>query len=206
MVWWEHDAWWVRDLGSRNGTYVDGRRLTVGEVAQLDKTTQIGFASPEDPWTLTSADPPAGTDHPDLARTEDRSPSSRVKPSVALDFAVSPDEEYVQVTLDVDGTSSSLEARTYHYMLLTLARAVLSDTEAGIEGGARGWLYATDLARMLRIDEKTLNVHVFRARHQVQKAGLPEDSPFLERRGRLGQIRLAVERLTVRILDAESRL
>lgn len=201
MVWWEHDAWWVRDLGSRNGTYVDGRKLNVGEVVQLDRNSEIGFAVPDDPWTLTDAAPPAGTDHPDLARTEDAAPDEDATQRVAVHFAVSPDEEYVEVTLNLGGETHRLEARTYHYMLLTLGRAVLNDIDAGVEGGARGWMYATDLARMLRIDERTLNVHVFRARRQVEQAGLPAEAPFLQRLGRLGQIRLAVDEVTVRTLE-----
>ncbi|MFK7931465.1 MAG: FHA domain-containing protein [Myxococcota bacterium] len=202
VLWWEHDAWWARDLGSRNGTWVEGRRLSVGEVLQLDKGAEIAFAVPTDAWILSDDSPPTSTDHSDLDRTQDLEPDPAGEPRISLQFKVSPDEEFVEVTLFIDGQGHLLEARTYHYMLLTLARAVKSDAEVGIEGAARGWLYATDLAKMLKIDERTLNVHVFRVRRQVEQAGLAKDTPFLERLGRLGQIRLAVQHLDIHVLDA----
>ena len=33
----------IQDLGSKNGTYVSGRKLTVGELVKVDNTTQIRF-------------------------------------------------------------------------------------------------------------------------------------------------------------------
>ncbi len=49
----------IRDLGSRNGTFVDGSRLSAGDAVQLDPGARIGFGSDEDPWELVDAGPPS---------------------------------------------------------------------------------------------------------------------------------------------------
>jgi hypothetical protein len=42
---WHDGHWEVRDLGSRNGTFVDGKRLAPGEVGVLAVGAEIGFGS-----------------------------------------------------------------------------------------------------------------------------------------------------------------
>lgn len=201
VLWWEHDAWWVRDLGSRNGTRIDGERLPTGEVTQLHEGSALAFAVDDEAWLLVDAEPPERAAEV-LPGTEDVGDDG--PPRVEVHFGVSPDEEFVEVTVHIDEAEHVLDARVYHYMLLTLGRAWQSDGAMGVDGAARGWVYASELAKMLKIDERTLNVHVFRARRQVHGVGLPEELPFLERQGRLGQIRLAVDGVVVRTLQSES--
>lgn len=200
VLWWEHDAWWVRDLGSRNGTMVDGERMPTGEVTQLHEGSTLAFAVEGEAWSLVDAAPPerAAEILPGTEDVGDDGPSH-----LALHFGVSPDEEFVEITLCLDEEEQVLDARVYHYMLLTLARAWQSDAAMGVDGAARGWVYASELAKMLRIDERTLNVHVFRARRQLHGAGVPEDHSVLERQGRLGQIRLSVDAVVVRTLQSQ---
>lgn len=50
--------WEVRDLGSRNGTFVGGRRLGVGEVAVLPPGAILSFGGPSDSWVLDDAGAP----------------------------------------------------------------------------------------------------------------------------------------------------
>jgi hypothetical protein len=56
---WSGEHWEIRDLGSLNGTWVDGRRLTVGERAPLHRDSKLGFGTSDDPWILAD-DRPAG--------------------------------------------------------------------------------------------------------------------------------------------------
>jgi len=56
---WTGQAWELRDLGSRNGTFVQGRRLTSGEHALLLPETHIRFGSGSAEWVLVDASPPA---------------------------------------------------------------------------------------------------------------------------------------------------
>lgn len=50
--------WEIRDLGSRNGTLVDGRRLTPGEPARLDVGIVIELGDPDETWVVEGAEPP----------------------------------------------------------------------------------------------------------------------------------------------------
>lgn len=54
---WTGSAWEVQDLHSRNGTFVDGRRLVPGERAVLGVRAMLGLGRPES-FVLVDADPP----------------------------------------------------------------------------------------------------------------------------------------------------
>jgi FHA domain len=55
---WNGSAWEVHDLGSRNGTFVDGRRLEAGTRATLGRAAQIAFGDTGDPFELVHDGPP----------------------------------------------------------------------------------------------------------------------------------------------------
>lgn len=57
---WSGTEWRLRDLGSRNGTFVDGTRLTPGVEHALTGGARIGFGKLEDDqWELVDSDGPA---------------------------------------------------------------------------------------------------------------------------------------------------
>lgn len=59
---WFADGWHVKDLGSLNGTFVNGRRAPAGEWVLLDQGAKLAFGNPGDPpWVLQSADAPIPT-------------------------------------------------------------------------------------------------------------------------------------------------
>lgn len=55
---WSGTAWSVRDLGSSNGTFVDGRRLGSGEQVELRVGQKFRFGRTPRPWSLIDASPP----------------------------------------------------------------------------------------------------------------------------------------------------
>jgi hypothetical protein len=55
---WDGGCWRVQDLGSRNGTFVDGRRLAAGEQAALSEGSILVFGVPEHRYSLVCALPP----------------------------------------------------------------------------------------------------------------------------------------------------
>jgi len=259
-VWWENNTWWVRDLGSRNGTFVDGRRLDVGEVARLAAGSTLGLGRPLATWSLGDSYPPHAVavrahdnaeqhahgglialpspedpqvtvcqndqgwscesesgsrdvvtgDQLDVGgelwtlelpeemdRTKDTEAIIGSVDLLRLHFRVSPDEEMVQIIAACLQSTWELEARSYHYLLLTLARQRLQDREEGLPPPAEGWVDAKELARMLRVAERTLTVHIYRARRQLGDLGISGSGKLIERRGRTGQLRLAVSRIEV---------
>ncbi|MFY0535200.1 FHA domain-containing protein [Nannocystis pusilla] len=54
---WRNGVWEMQDLHSRNGTYVDGRRLGAGRLVALREGARLGFGYP-DQYTLVDAGPP----------------------------------------------------------------------------------------------------------------------------------------------------
>ncbi len=55
---WAGDGWEIRDLGSSNGTFVDGRRLEPGIPIRLGEGIDLGFGE-ERGWRLVDAGGPA---------------------------------------------------------------------------------------------------------------------------------------------------
>ncbi len=56
---WTGHRWEIRDLGSRNGTFVDGVRLKGGLSVPLHSGTRVAFGDPEAPWEVVDDAPPA---------------------------------------------------------------------------------------------------------------------------------------------------
>jgi len=55
---WTGREWELHDLGSRNGTIVDGRRLAPGERVALARGAVIAFGQPDNAWQLDDDAPP----------------------------------------------------------------------------------------------------------------------------------------------------
>ncbi len=57
-VWFRDGRWWIRDLGSRNGTWVDDTRLAPGDERPLRVGSVLRFGEPDEGWTLVEAGAP----------------------------------------------------------------------------------------------------------------------------------------------------
>lgn len=57
-VHWVGSRWELRDLGSRNGTFLEGRRLRSGERAPLAEGATFSLGGPEPAFALVDAAPP----------------------------------------------------------------------------------------------------------------------------------------------------
>ena len=55
---WVGANWSIRDLGSRNGTWVDGKRLAPGEEVPVFPGASFSFGGPEAGWVLLSEEAP----------------------------------------------------------------------------------------------------------------------------------------------------
>ncbi len=89
---------------------------------------------------------------------------------VSFEFRVSLDEEHVFLSLDTKKTKYDLGERTHHYLLLTLARQRLKDSQSGYDPNEQGWIELSQLSSMLGLEPSHLNIQIFRARKQVSEA------------------------------------
>lgn len=61
VVRWTGRSWAIKDLGSRNGTWVDASPLASGGAAALALGSEVRFGLEEQSWTLDDASPPQAT-------------------------------------------------------------------------------------------------------------------------------------------------
>jgi len=249
---WRRGQWEIRDLGSRNGTFVAGKRLEPGEVVSISGGSKLAFGHEENLWELVDAGPPSAlampldggeavvasdgilalpsASNPEVAVYADArgrwvvEADGDVRPAkdgevvqaggaswrvslpaqiegtqtvdlgptldtVKLRFAVSRDEEHVQITVVHRGKEIPLEAREHAYTLLTLARLRLDDAEE--PGAEQGWVDRDRLLKMLGVDANALNVAIYRVRGQLGAGGVDGAAGVVE--VRRGQRRLGVE-------------
>jgi len=58
VIRWSGDRWEAKDLGSRNGTFVDDVRLEPAVTLPLTVGSRLQFAKPEQTWEVIDANPP----------------------------------------------------------------------------------------------------------------------------------------------------
>jgi FHA domain-containing protein len=260
---WIGDGWVARDLGSRNGTYVDGERLGSGDERKLRLGARIGFGTPSEVWVLIDDSPPkvmavpvAGgepvitegdllalpssehpqatiyratdgtwmleeaTDSTTVVRNRDifevdgalwrfcslgtlsstvaaGGPSRPTIRQMHLEFAVSRNEEFVQLQVTSGGKKHDFRSRGHNYLLLTLARRRLQDVSDGIAESACGWIDQEDIAHDPSMAPPRLNIDVFRIRRQFEAIGVIDAGNIVERRQRPAQLRIGTGNLRV---------
>jgi hypothetical protein len=267
---WKGGGWEVRDLGSRNGTYVDGKQLAAGARAPLARGNEVHFARTSRWKLIDDSEPvamavpladsstgPAGSaagtvtaedgilalprdsespevciyqdsvgrwiaerhDREDLIRDCDyvmaggsafrvHLPGAVATTSsldetpcigeLGLHFAVSSDEEYVELRVRHRKRQWTLESRTHHYPLLILARARVRDRqESGLPASAHGWIYQDELVEMLDCSPNRLHTDIYRARRQLAALGIAGAAAVVERRATTKQLRLGIEDIDI---------
>lgn len=55
---WSSGRWFLKDLGSRNGTYIDGALISPGQSHPLALGARVMFGRPEETWDLEDASAP----------------------------------------------------------------------------------------------------------------------------------------------------
>lgn len=112
ILWWSEGSWYVRDLGSTNGTWVDGIKLAVGQAHRLVRGTLLAFGDPDTAWRMSSDTPPT----PRVVNLDTGEAVDSAGPFVALP---SPEEPTVSVywadgawVSDHDGELTELTDRT----------------------------------------------------------------------------------------------
>jgi hypothetical protein len=122
---------------------------------------------------------------------------ARMAAAPRLHFAVSSDEDFVELTLEYPDRRVSLGSRSHNYLMLTLARQMLADRAANLPDASCGWMDKDALADGFKMTPQQVDGEVFRIRKHFTQHGLPEATTIIERRARTKQIRLGL--LDVRI-------
>ncbi|MEQ8564632.1 MAG: FHA domain-containing protein [Deltaproteobacteria bacterium] len=89
-VTWMGTAWEIRDLGSRNGTFVDGQRLKPGEPVALEVGATVGFGDSNGGWRVIDVEGPR------LMAVDQESQAPRIAEG---DYLVLPTEEAPRVSV-----------------------------------------------------------------------------------------------------------
>ncbi len=55
---WDEPQWELKDLGSRNGTWLNGERLAPGQAYPVTRGARMAFGSEQEAWTLVDDSPP----------------------------------------------------------------------------------------------------------------------------------------------------
>jgi hypothetical protein len=117
--------------------------------------------------------------------------------NLELSFAVSRDEEHVELRMTCGGASFEMGSRSHNYLLLTLARRRLEDAHEGTPDTACGWIYQDDLAHDPTMAPPQLNIDVFRIRRQFAAVGVLDAMNIIERRARSRQLRIGTGLLSI---------
>ena len=118
---------------------------------------------------------------------------------ISLAFAVSQDEEHVELSARANGKTIDLGARANNYLLLILARQRDEDRRLGLEEGRQGWMHQDAVAKALGSDPDSINVDVYRIRKRFGQH-FRNATRVIERRPRTGQLRLGIDVFEVRHL------
>ena len=117
---------------------------------------------------------------------------------IGLRLRVSRNEEYVEMAIQHRGQEIALQPRAHGYLLATLARLRLRDREQpDLPEADQGWVYVSELMRMLDTSETMLNVDIHRARAQLRAAKVLDAAKLIERRRVSREIRLGVRAIEI---------
>ncbi len=259
---WSSDRWELQDLGSRNGTFIDGTRLPAGTRASVASGAELRFGrlapgfvlvdtaapqlmalrlddsrvrigeggylvlpdmddpqccillAPDGTWlveqrgasspladraVLALADGQPWRVHLPAAcpSTWNHDDAELVVANLRLRFAVSRDEEHVELRAIAGERELDLQARAHHYLLLVLARRRVADERAGLPDAAQGWIHHDELLAMLRIDDGHLNLSIHRARSQLGRLSVADAAALVERRQSTRELRLGVRHIEI---------
>ena len=82
-------------------------------------------------------------------------------------FVASKNEEHVALTISGSNGSYDLGERTHHELMLYLARKRLSDRKTGVVESEQGWVDKELLSQQTGLDEKHINILIYRLRQQL---------------------------------------
>jgi pSer/pThr/pTyr-binding forkhead associated (FHA) protein len=266
---WDGTRWQLKDLNSRNGTFVRGGRLVPGATVTLSLGDEVAFGCLENTFVLADASAPVqgalllakngeaalqiedglcvlpSWDTPELTIYRDAQGNwwreSRDAPEavlltegeqlvvggerfrftsnvlteqtsateigetllflaeLALEFAVSQDEEYVELSAKAGEHTLVMGSKSAYYLLYTLARVRLHHPLPRVVSTSEGgWLSVDTLETLLGTSREHINVDVCRIRQVFREKGVSDPAAIIERRNHL--LRIGTAQISIRTL------
>lgn len=216
LVWVEGRTAWVEDLGSTNGTDVNGQRIAGPVELGPDDKVELGGALEVRVTALGRpqvSNPPSGEGSlpvgtgPAPGDSGLRLSVGRPEPTLDEDgvFPYSVDVSLsgtlgCRARIDGPGGRYTIDSTSRVALIWALADRVISDREAGVPVGEAGWLTNWDVSvavwgrkQAINQSRSALSVLLHRVRRELEDAGL--DPEMLEKRR--GGLRLAVREVTL---------
>ena len=173
-IWREGDAWWIRDLNTANGTFLDGVRV---QQAALTPGARIGFGSASAVHLRVGSDGPEHDepdgDDPTAPGGEELAPAA----GPVLELTVDGLGNVVSVQYTVPGTPlcPPLAPRSHHALCLLLVRARQEDVGARAGGNLAGALQLDDLVEELGLSSRnSVYTLVRRLKQELRAEGVPD--------------------------------
>lgn len=200
MLRWEGRRWTVHDLGSRNGTFVNGHRISA--ITPLHTHDTLGFGDPSDPWRLTSSASPAVPVRPRRCTPTVHGLMATLA-ACSVVFRVSHDHEHIELVVEHAGRIEHIPSVSANEPLLVLAQARLEDQ--ALPASEQGWLALDALMSRCRLNPRrereriTIRNWVRTSRRRFERLGFVDGARIVERRHRQGPVRLGVGRFTIEL-------
>lgn len=118
--------------------------------------------------------------------------------SPEFQFKMTQDEETIALNIRHKGEFIELGTRVHHYPLVLLARKRLEDLKNGQSNESSGWVFRSQLAKMLGVDTNHLNILLHRIRkqlsHSTDQAMALAALEFKDRQVRFGHMPVTIQK------------
>lgn len=195
ILYFEGTRWILKDLGSRNGTRVNGQVVPATERRPLSLGDQIAFGSDAEIWTLMEDEAPL---EQNIAETNT---SGLLLEEVGLRFHQDPMNGGVRLWMNASSSEVLVPGRAAHQLLHLLACARLRDMRDGLKEVAQGWVKISDLVPALYADVETISVNIYRLRKQFEGLSVVDAGRLIERKKASQTLRIGTSKLVISGLD-----
>lgn len=220
---WAEGAWWLRDLGSRNGSFVGGARLEPGATRRLALGETLVFGSRAQSWVLDDDAPPVAVARPlsggDPREAEDgllalptpEAPEAQVMALPSGRWQLELGEEVREVQ---DLETVFVAGQGWQLFLPAAYQGTVEDTQAEAEALTLRFAVSLDEehvalealagARALDLGQRAHNYLLLTlARRRLEDAALPEaEQGWVYREALLSGLRLTPPRMNLQIFRA----
>lgn len=191
-------TWYLRDLGSKNGTYLNGAPVDQRKRAPLARGDTVHFGEARERWRFEPDESVTSGGQETIVETDSLHPRTGLD-RIVLELAMSPDEKDVTVAFFIpeEQHRAHLGTRSAFHLLLFLARRRLEDRARGVARAEEGWRPREVILEALGVTKNRLSVETHRLRQLFETHGVRDGASIIELRRASGSVRLGIERIEI---------